>query len=529
MRNNYFLLLLVLLGGSTLFAQQREVIIEADGVDVIKNTIEADLAAVGEETASNTIYRLRRGERYAYSSQFRPEFKLTIMATEGDGPRPRVTAVPPSEGEAPRFLRPEASDYTIMSIDIEQKDAAGQHTDNAPLRPRGQGARIVMEDCVIDGQRFEILRTDAEDLRVFLRENIFRNNFQQDNWYKNGGLYFQRGNPVDTLVMTDNVYFQTPGRMTHQINGAVIDYWNFSNNTVVNVGGMNELGVYASGTGSACFDMGITTNLIVENNIFYNMGFYGINVGFDSVMSVFQYNTNDTIPTETFRFRNNNIYTNPMLLEGTPDTAQQIRLLSYEMDSFIMAEFNVDDAEAWVMENNISEPLTFVNVPLQLETHMQRKAARWANPATAQTELLVFNNDVLADDLDFFYGEDTESFTAGVGGTYLGSIRYVRGIVSTDDYELGSGALEVVSNYPNPVRDHTTLRLNMAQDATVEVVVYDLSGRVAYRQIGQRVQAGEQQLTLTDIDLPAGVYPYAVIATLSDGSRVGATRRMIVQ
>ncbi len=528
--NSYLTLVLVCF--AALLTAQREVFIESTAIDIISSTIEADLLATDTATVESTIYRLRRGTNYAYATQFQPGYKLTIMAEEGDGTRPRIVAVPPSEGQAPRFIRPEATDLTLMSLDIEQKDAVGEHTDNAPVRPRGQSARIWVEDCVFDGQRFEVVRTDADSLKVYLINNIIRNNYEQNLWFKSGGYYFQRGNYVDTLVMRHNTYFNTTGRMTHEVNGAVINYWDFRYNTVVNVGGMRELPGYNSVNGTAPFDMGFTRNLIVENNLFYNMGFFGADAEVDSLVGVFNYNKPpDTLGgLETFVFRNNNIYTDPLLLEGTPDTAIQFPLVSLSLDTFLRQEFGATSGEDWVRENNISEELTFANAPMSIDIFRQAKAARWADPETAGQTLLLLDDSIDEYALDFSYSRDAASFSGGTDGNFMGSGRWFPDVmVATEDYDLNRSQLDLQPNFPNPVRTYTTLRMNLAAPATLEVTIFDINGRTVFHRAGERLGAGQdQQLVIDGLDLPAGTYQYTVIADMA-GRRYGATRRMIVQ
>lgn len=65
--------------------------------------------------------------------------------------------------------------------------------------------------------------------------------------------------------------------------------------------------------------------------------------------------------------------------------------------------------------------------------------------------------------------------------------------------------------YPNPACSGTTLRLTMAQEALVDVVVCDLSGRtVQVAASAERIAAGSHVMDLAIADLPAGLYQVMV-------------------
>ena len=526
MKLNSIFLLTAFLASLSLFAQ-REVIIESTGVDAIKNAVDADLAANDTATVAQTTYILRRNTNYAYMDRYNPTFDLTLVAEEGEGTRPRIVAVPPSEGEAPSFLRAEDGNLTLIGLDLEQKDANGQHTDNSPIRPRGIGARVYIEDCVFDGQRFEIVRTDAEDLRVFFINNIVRNNFQQDLWYKNAGMFFQRANPVDSAVFIHNTYINSTGRAFHEINGAAIDYYEIRNNTFVNVGGMRELGGYGGLGGTAIIDLGRPIELVMTNNLVYNVGYFGAPAAFDSLIGIFNLNP-DTL--ESFTISNNNIYTEPRLLEGTPDTAVQYSLMTFQMDSFMNAQSETMTGEEFLLSMNISEALTFTNESDHYEEYMARKAARWATPATAAQVVLNFPDEESEYDIDYSYNESSASFTGGTNGLPIGSLRWFPDALSSlPVFAVDNQRFAITGSFPNPAVNYTSIRFNLVQPASLEVNIIDLQGRQVFSTGGLRYPAGQdQQLRLNNLDLPTGMYTMVVVANMSD-SRVGAVTKLVVQ
>ena len=57
-------------------------------------------------------------------------------------------------------------------------------------------------------------------------------------------------------------------------------------------------------------------------------------------------------------------------------------------------------------------------------------------------------------------------------------------------YALGVGApaANMMQNYPNPVKDQTTIKYRLSEDASVNISVYDMSGRKVAVLINQNKQ-----------------------------------------
>lgn len=505
---------------TVVFAQSREIVIEPGGLNPIAMAVEADLLANDTATVEDTRYILRRGATYPYDFQWQPTYFIHLEAEEGDGARPVMLGVHPASGEAPRFIRV-VDGFTFIGLDFPGFDSAGEHIDNAPIRPRGPGSTITIEDCIFDNHRFEIMRTDATDLKVYFLNNLVRNNFQRDRWTKNGGIWFQRGNPVDSIVFRNNTFINTTGRIFHETNGEAINYLEMTHNTVVNAGGLRELGEYGGVTNTAVFDFGVALNLKVQNNVFYNAGFFGIRAEWQDEAFIFNFENTDS--TKSVVITNNNIYTDPALLVGLPDTAVNMTLLSPDLDSLI--------GEEAFLANNISERLTFENAAMNTEIFAAAKIRRWEDPQTAWLSRLELDDSIDNDDLDYSYGEDSESYNAGVGGVALGAMRWFNeeAFVSTKQYISIPSVLSLKANYPNPFRTSTNVRFDLAQPAAVQVVIYNISGQEVFRTARDQFAAGADQLIeLNGLNLTSGLYIYRLLADTPTG-KVGATANMTVQ
>jgi hypothetical protein len=65
-----------------------------------------------------------------------------------------------------------------------------------------------------------------------------------------------------------------------------------------------------------------------------------------------------------------------------------------------------------------------------------------------------------------------------------------------------------VSNYPNPFNPTTTITLLMDRSASVDLKVYDVSGRIVANLFQGTLETGAHQFQFSGSNLPAGVYVY---------------------
>ena len=101
-------------------------------------------------------------------------------------------------------------------------------------------------------------------------------------------------------------------------------------------------------------------------------------------------------------------------------------------------------------------------------------------------------------------GKNEQTYTLGARHTHL------------DAYSAGTNldalpkrdALE--ANYPNPFHERTVLPFELAKDARVRLVVYDLLGREVERVIDELRSAGRHELVYEGSHLAPGVYVYRI-------------------
>ena len=79
----------------------------------------------------------------------------------------------------------------------------------------------------------------------------------------------------------------------------------------------------------------------------------------------------------------------------------------------------------------------------------------------------------------------------------------------------------VHTNYPNPVADHTTFVIDAPDQTVVSIQLLDILGREVLSLPNVSVAVGkEQHVSLTELDLPSGIYLYRITAE-SGGSQIG--------
>ncbi len=89
-------------------------------------------------------------------------------------------------------------------------------------------------------------------------------------------------------------------------------------------------------------------------------------------------------------------------------------------------------------------------------------------------------------------------------------------------------AFELPQNYPNPFNPETTVRYQLDQAATVELAIFDVSGRRVRTLVHSRQKAGQHSVTWDGRDahgraVASGIYLYRLLA-----GRQVQTRRMVV-
>ncbi|MGH1362080.1 MAG: T9SS type A sorting domain-containing protein [Calditrichia bacterium] len=95
------------------------------------------------------------------------------------------------------------------------------------------------------------------------------------------------------------------------------------------------------------------------------------------------------------------------------------------------------------------------------------------------------------------------------------TLRLITGVVTGISLQSQPGiaeAYQLDQNYPNPFNPSTTIRFRIPEAETVQLTLYDMSGRIVSNLVNGNLPAGEHQLTFEAAGLASGVYTYRLKA-----------------
>lgn len=94
---------------------------------------------------------------------------------------------------------------------------------------------------------------------------------------------------------------------------------------------------------------------------------------------------------------------------------------------------------------------------------------------------------------------------------------------SIDD-GINNKFVSLSQNYPNPASEKTTIRYSLKEAGNVNLVVYDVTGKIILTLVSENKNIGEHEVTLNSSNLKSGIYYYQLKA-----DDVVQTRRMMVR
>jgi hypothetical protein len=228
------------------------------GVGTLNDAINGDTLETGERTNLNTVYRLQRGLEAYYGLTGRIEnsgFPLTIVAADGDGPRPFLQ--PRVVGDASDgAFRPRAN-LTVRGLHVTGLDELGGVTQRM-IRASADDISVTVDDCWFDKDGQSFIRVDNPGVSFYITNSVI-SNIGLPSSPDNGRGIDDRGNDIDTVIMENCTFYNLTSRIIRD-GGGMINYAWFTNNTVSNIG---QHGI----------SFGPTGQLVFANNIFQNAGF----------------------------------------------------------------------------------------------------------------------------------------------------------------------------------------------------------------------------------------------------------------
>jgi len=397
--------LVLILGLAGSAVAQRTVNVDP-GFGTLNTAVDGDTTSTGERVDPNTVYVLERGGIYLMNGSIENRFPLTVVAADGDGARPKLIPGVPTGGESSRPFRARA-DITLRGLYLTNQDELGA-TLLRIVRVSADSVRVVIDDCHLDKSGQSAFRLDNDDNRIFITDSIISSIGIPES-PNNGRGIDDRGNPIDTLVISNSTWYNLTSSILRD-GGGKINYADINHNTFVNVG-----------------QQGIELSEVIEahvtNNVFINVVYTGVGPlgtsthraeGHAIVVRELGEDLTAAGATQILNVRNNNFYSDPALAGAYPD-------------SIVGAPANYNEhAQALVDagghgDTNISEAIDFINgPPSPLATVEAWYAGQVGEILTSEIENPL-PLDVTGEPFDFAYSGGA-SATGSTGSQPLGSL-----------------------------------------------------------------------------------------------------------
>ncbi|HLE55832.1 MAG TPA: T9SS type A sorting domain-containing protein [Rhodothermia bacterium] len=466
---------------------QRICVVE-QGLGTLNLAIDGDTTGTGERVDENTIYQLASGGTYLLTGSIENRFPLTIMAEPGATERPRLIPAVDEGGESARPFRPR-DDLYLNGIYVTGEDELGGFPLRI-LRVSADSVRIVLENVHLDRDGQSAFRLDNADARIFINNSIV-SNIGVTGDPNNGRVIDDRGNSIDTLMVTNSTFYNITSR-TLRDDGGPNNFVYFRHNTFMNHGQM-------------VVTFGQTSSAHFVNNVVVNGGFYGatptnpgyIQVSVDSVSE----------GEQSVVIANNVFYLDPAITDAQPDSASVVPWFNATADAFIAANGHGD--------SNFEEEIAFTNGPDEPSATVTAFYALDPDPPALDNGLTGDRTDpeVDVDPFDFSYSDATIAYTASTHGQPLGDLGYFELVPTTNEADPGvPQSFRLIGNYPNPFNPSTTVAFELDDAAEVGLTIFDAMGREVMSIQPEMMAAGESSILLRADNLASGLYMYRLEA-----------------
>ena len=497
--------------------------------------------AITAEGNDNTVFVLQRDGVYFLNGQVvNNGYALRFEAAEGTGKPPVVQPGAQNDGTSPNPTFQIFGDFSARGIYFLNISDIGS------LVPRmfdikEAGARVEITDSIFDYTRFTFFQVQANDIDVFLQDNIVRNSIWIGN-QGNGRLIDVRGVTADTIsVRNSTIAFQSGGLVT---TGG-------SNSSITQLV-LDHLTVYQQGN-RPLYDAGssLYVNGQISNNILVDVALAGEStVAGDPIEGVISVAEVDNVGVEARRVvvENNNYYYTDQaeaFFDNDPNRRAP-QFFSNRTTQELWDAFRASPTST--IEDPISEELAFDDAPSNPAFYTYFREL-FTDGQTSDYTDFSFDEDADPDGAgpltpaavvqvfplagDFGYPTTAQSYTAGSGSCPLGDLRYFEGDANVNietclaasfatPNEGGplSGPVFDVVVLGNPARDRVTLRVDLDVPADLDVRLFDVLGREVAVADRALAPTGSTPVALDVATLAPGVYVYRVQAG-ADAVRTG--------
>lgn len=485
------LVFLMLLSGfiSNLVAQVRYIDVNP-GLGTLNNAILGDTASDGSRIdPNNTIYRLKRVEDVYYISALieNLDWPLTVVAEDGDGPKPFIALLTDENGVTPENCFRPKGDLTLKGLHLTNKDNL-DGLQSRIIRASADNIKITIDDCWLDDAGQSVIRLDNEFNSIFITNSVF-SNIGQPADPDNGRGIDDRGNSIDTIIIEDCSFYNISQRFLRD-GGGHIKYCKINNCNFINIGQRG-------------FGFGVIAGLDFTNNILYNMQFVPRDTA--TTEAVFEI---DSISQELLELgfeqkiniTNNSVYLDSSIFKQWLSDSTQVLFADPIAQLFI--DENTDAVWYW------NEKIPFTSIPgsdLALLTSYQMDpnldlslAPDWSNPEPPNT---VYHLDV---PYDFSY----ISTLAAKGATHGGQLgdRNWKGQVEVSVFDNKNELVDNITIYPNPANNYFNIKFRSSSNESIAIELFNILGdRIDIIEHDDFVK-GEYSINYDSSNLKPGIY-----------------------
>ena len=519
MRKNYFktatfAILIIIIAGVTnlISAQDVRYVDVAPGVGTLNAAINGDTTDTGARVDSfNTVYRLQRVEDIYYISELieNREYPLTVIAEEGEGPKPYLALKTDVDGNNPGYCFRARGDLTIKGLHLTLLDDLGA-VERRVVRASADDITITVDDCWFDEANGNAFRIDNTGNSLFLTNSVFSNIGDPANPGV-GRAIDDRGNDIDTIVIEDCTFYNITSRFLRD-GGGYIKYFKVNHCNFVNAGAQRG------------FDFGVIAGMEFTNNVLHNVFAIPNDVGMSAAILMVDAISQELLDmglTQTINVSNNSIYLDTTLVE------------EYLNDSTIVGRIFNFSAETWasvdssaIVNGFIYENVNFENPPADAdiknlidyeldENLLIEDTPDWTIPAPPNG---IYHLDV---PFSFNYANTTAA-TGATDGGQLGDRNWTAspdvGIPTAKSFH------NTINVYPNPASSYVNVEFDIKTRTLVQMEVYNMVGKNVYTIVNEIYPSGSHELNWNlSGKLEAGIY----LLRMKAGNKISSSKMIV--
>ncbi|MGQ7719258.1 T9SS type A sorting domain-containing protein [Melioribacter sp. OK-1-Me] len=529
--------------------------------------IRADTTANGG-IPEGRVYELEGGKIYLNTESFYVEKEYTFRMRSSNNQKAIIYQYPTGTGDNPQdppgyLLRTRGGDIILEGIAITGYYEPGDDPANGVfdqlytvggtfLRTDGEGASIILKDCIFSNVSGQVIRTEASTKKIEVEDCIFANlgALSTSNFGAGKGIDL-RASTCDSLILINNTfvnYIDRPIRHYNFSNPLAgtgnIGYGLFDHNTFVN--GMGFHGLLSLGN--------VGEEIVITNNLFVD-AFAAGEDSTDQTRTAEWANTGEqyangnnrmawifAAPNDTTRWVvDHNYYAVSAAGQSFFDKYPEIGV-GEPLSNYIKSALGAQAADAFKMiedpglKNKPNLMLGMMEYYVTVANKTKDTPNDYWDPATQDMDRRPIGYYV--NEFDASYSTSSPAYTGAAKGFPAGDLNWFPelkklwlegGTVGVDDEPVIKNEFVLEQNYPNPFNPTTSIRYQLPKASNVTITVYNSLGQEVAKLVNNELQsAGVHTITWNAKDnygksVASGIYFYQL-----KSSDLVLTKKMIL-